>query len=118
MSPAATVGATRTESDTFGPVEIPADWLWGAQRLRLGRTSRKPCPSRRLGLHQADAPPCARSRLRPFPYHFRILAERFFNKLKHFRAVATRYEKHDANYLAIVKLAATRIWLRAYESMT
>jgi transposase len=26
--------------------------------------------------------------------------------------VATRYEKHDANYLAIVKLAAIRIWLR------
>jgi transposase len=45
-------------------------------------------------------------------YRFRNLIERFFNKLKHFRAVATRYEKHDANYLAIVKLAATRIWLR------
>ena len=39
-------------------------------------------------------------------YRFRNLVECFFNKLKHFRAVATRYEKHDANYLAIVKLAA------------
>jgi transposase len=38
-------------------------------------------------------------------YRFRNLVERFFNKLKHFRAVATRFEKHDANYLAIVKLA-------------
>ena len=28
------------------------------------------------------------------------------------RAVATRFEKHDANYLALVKLAATRIWMR------
>jgi transposase len=45
-------------------------------------------------------------------YRFRNLIERFFNKLKHFRAVATRYEKHDANYLALIKLAATRIWLR------
>ena len=106
MSPAATVGATRTESDTFGPVEIPADWLWGAQRLRLGRTSRKPCPSRRLGLHQADAPPCARSRLRPFPYRFRILAERFFNKLKQFRRVATRYDKLARNFLSAVHIAA------------
>jgi transposase len=44
--------------------------------------------------------------------------ERFFNKLKHFRAVATRYEKHASNYLALIKLAATRIWLRAYESVT
>jgi transposase len=45
-------------------------------------------------------------------YRFRNLVECFFSKLKHFRAVATRYEKHDANYLALVKLAAIRIWLR------
>ena len=48
----------------------------------------------------------------PYLYRFRNLVERFFNKLKHFRAVATRYEKHDANYLALVKLAAIRIWFR------
>jgi transposase len=36
----------------------------------------------------------------PYLYRFRNLVERFFNKLKHFRAVATRYEKRDANYLA------------------
>ena len=48
----------------------------------------------------------------PFLYRYRNLVERFFNKLKHFRAVATRYEKHDANYLALVKLAAARIWMR------
>jgi transposase len=47
-----------------------------------------------------------------FLYRYRNLVERFFNKLKHFRAVATRFEKHDANYLALVKLAATRIWMR------
>lgn len=45
-------------------------------------------------------------------YRFRNLVERFFNKLKHFRAVATRFEKHDDNYLALVKLAAARIWMR------
>jgi transposase len=48
----------------------------------------------------------------PFLYRYRNLVERFFNKLKHFRAIATRFEKHDANYLALVKLAATRIWMR------
>jgi transposase len=48
----------------------------------------------------------------PYLYRFRNLIERFFNKLKHFRAVATRFEKHDANYLALVKLAASRIWMR------
>jgi transposase len=45
-------------------------------------------------------------------YRYRNLVERFFNKLKHFRAIATRFEKHDANYLALVKLAASRIWMR------
>jgi transposase len=54
----------------------------------------------------------------PFLYRYRNLVERFFSKLKHYRAIATRYEKHAANYLALVKLAATRIWLRAYESVT
>ena len=44
----------------------------------------------------------------PFLYRYRNLVERFFNKLKHFRAVATRYEKHAANIPALVKLAATR----------
>lgn len=45
-------------------------------------------------------------------YRYRNLVERFFSKLKHSRAVATRFEKHDANYLALVKLAAARIWMR------
>ena len=53
-----------------------------------------------------------------FLYRYRNMVERFFNRLKHFRAVATRYEKHDQNYLALVKLAAARIWMRSYESMT
>jgi transposase len=53
-----------------------------------------------------------------FLYRYRNLVERFFNKLKHFRAIATRFEKHDANYLALVKLAASRIWMRANESVT
>ena len=47
-----------------------------------------------------------------FLYRYRNLVERFFNKIKHFRAIATRYEKHDANYLALAKLAASRIWMR------
>ena len=33
-------------------------------------------------------------------YRKRNLVERFFNKLRHFRAVATRYNKRDDNYLA------------------
>ncbi len=45
-------------------------------------------------------------------YRRRNLVERFFSKLKHFRAIATRYEKHAENYLALIKLAASRIWMR------
>jgi transposase len=54
----------------------------------------------------------------PFLYRYRNLVERFFNKLKHFRAIATRYEKRAENYLALVKLASVRIWLRHNESVT
>jgi transposase len=32
------------------------------------------------------------------------------------RRVATRYDKLAANYLAFIKLASIRIWLRANES--
>jgi transposase len=47
-----------------------------------------------------------------FLYRYRNLVERFFSKLKHFRAISTRYEKHAENYLALVKLASARIWMR------
>ena len=53
-----------------------------------------------------------------FLYRYRNRVERFFNKIKHFRAIATRYEKHDANYIALIKLASVRIWMRSYESVT
>lgn len=50
-------------------------------------------------------------------YRDRNLIERFFNRVKHYRRIATRFERHAANYLAMLKLAASRIWLRVYESM-
>ena len=46
-------------------------------------------------------------------YRSRNLVERFFNKLKHFRAVATRYDKRADNFLASIQLASIRIWIRA-----
>lgn len=51
-------------------------------------------------------------------YRERNRIERFFNKIKHCRRIATRYEKHASNFLAMIKLAAVRLWLRHYESMT
>jgi transposase len=48
----------------------------------------------------------------------RNAVERFFNKRKHFRAVAGRYDKRDDNFLASVQLASIRIWMRSYEVIT
>ena len=52
----------------------------------------------------------------PVLYRQRNRIERFFNRIKHFRRLATRYEKHAANFLAMLKLAAAQLWLRYNES--
>ncbi len=44
-------------------------------------------------------------------YRRRYLVEVFFHHLKRFRAIATRYEKTARNYLSLVQLACTRLWL-------
>ena len=46
-------------------------------------------------------------------YRQRNLVERFFNRLKQLRGIATRYDKNPLNYLAAIKLAAARIWIKA-----
>lgn len=69
-----------------------------------------------MGQHQANAEPKRHPVFSAFLYRYRNLVERFFNKLKQFRAIATRYDKRDDNFLAIVQLGSMRLWLRAYES--
>ena len=54
----------------------------------------------------------------PALYRQRNLVERFFCKLKHFRRIATRFDKLARNFLAAVLLASTRLWTRANESTT
>jgi transposase len=49
-------------------------------------------------------------------YRARNLVERFFNKIKHCRRVATGYDKLAANYLAFAQLASIRLWPRINES--
>ena len=51
-------------------------------------------------------------------YRQRNHVERFFNKLKQFRRIATRYDKLGANYMAFLQLATVRISLRSIESTT
>lgn len=45
-------------------------------------------------------------------YKERNRIERFFNKLKHFRRIATRYEKHSFTFLAMIHIAAALISVR------
>jgi transposase len=44
-------------------------------------------------------------------YKARHLMEKFFCKLKQFRAIATRYDKIARNFLAAIHLGAAVIWL-------
>lgn len=44
-------------------------------------------------------------------YRLRNRVERLINRMKHFRRVATRYEKRAANYLAMLTVVAILLWL-------
>jgi len=44
-------------------------------------------------------------------YNARHLIKNFFQKLKQFLAIATRYDKLAGNFLAGIHLAAAYIWL-------
>jgi transposase len=61
--------------------------------------------------------PSTRSRKAPIPhdaivYKLRNRIERCFNKLKHFRRFATRYDRLALHYLAVIHIAAAMIWMR------
>lgn len=45
-------------------------------------------------------------------YRRRNVVERAFNRLKHWRGLATRYDKHATNYRGAVVLAAILTWTR------
>jgi transposase len=82
-----------------------ADWI----RSACGREG---CMGQHPATMHRTEPIC----FSPYLYGARNLVERFFNKIKHCRRVATRYDKLAANYLAFVQLASIRLWLRANES--
>ena len=55
-----------------------------------------------------------RNQQREYDHHWykdRNLVERFFNKIKQFRRIATRYEKLDRNFMSMLNLVCTIIWL-------
>jgi transposase len=67
--------------------------------------------------HAEAVIPSTRSRSQAIPYDKHIykernLVERFFNKIKHFRRIATRYEKTALSFAAMLFLVGATIWLR------
>jgi transposase len=90
-------------------------------RQRLPNRRRRTFAHRAI---QTNAPGHSAHEIRPsvirrisstFQRHCQWYIERFFSKLKHFRRVATRYDKLAANFLAMVQLASMRLWMRANE---
>ena len=71
---------------------------------------------------EAVIPPLkTRSVQRPYnrrKYKRRNLIERLVNRLKHYRRVATRYEKTARNFLAFVHLASALVTLRVTVNTT
>ena len=64
---------------------------------------------------QAVIPPRKnRTEQRSYDHHLyedRNLVERFFNRLKQFRRIATRYEKLARNFSSMINLVFTYLWL-------
>jgi transposase len=61
--------------------------------------------------------PSARARKTVIPhdeklYRQRNLIERRFNKLNHFRRLATRYDCRACHFLALLHLASSMLWMR------
>ena len=94
---------------------IGADVAFGSFATGPGQQHARPCPlwrRKRKEVRSISGTAC----FSPYLYRARNLVERFFNKIKQCRRVATRYDKLAANYLAFIKLASIQIWRRANEA--
>lgn len=83
------------------PKKLVADKAYGTKSFKASL--------RRRGIQPVI--PRKRNQKRGRPHNARLyrernLVERFFGRLKHFRAVATRYDKRASTYLATVLLAS------------
>lgn len=68
-----------------------------------------------MGAEAVIPPKSNRKEQRDFDKEFykeRHLAECFFNKIKQFRRVFSRFDQLARNYLAFVQFASVMIWLR------
>jgi transposase len=66
------------------------------------------------GIEAVIPPKANRLQQRDYDRHLykdRNLVERFFNRIKQFRRVATRYEKLARNFFAMINLVCAYVWL-------
>ena len=108
LSPGQANDLTRAEPllENFDPEALIGDKAYDADAFIKVLASRRITP----------VIPSHPRRTVPLPCDFalyceRNLVERFFNKLKHYRAIATRYDKLARNFLAGVHLASAVILL-------
>ena len=93
--------------DGFRPNHVLADKAYDSTDIRqriadMGAKAVIPCQSRRKRQVPYDAS----------IYRDRNHIERCFNKLKHFRRIATRYDRKVIHFLAFIHIAAVMLWMR------
>ena len=66
----------------------------------------------RLGQHTAEKQSQRAALLQPHLHRARNMVERFFNKIKQCRRIATRYDK----LVAFFQLGSIRLWLHVNDS--
>lgn len=93
--------------DGLSPNRVLADQAYDSNALRsliadMGAEAVIPCnPTRkRLITYDFEA------------YKVRNTVERCFNKLKHFRRIATRFDSRAAHFPSFLQIAAAIIWMR------
>ena len=93
--------------DGYRPRHVIADKAYDSDALRaLIR-----------GLDAEPVIPCNPTRKRLIPYDFTVYKlrnriERCINKLKHFRRIATRYDRRAVYFLAFIHIACAMLWMR------
>ena len=101
------------------PVRVLADKAYTAKANRdylTGRGIKVTIPEREDQKNNRVRRGSAGGRPRSFDteiYKGRNVVERCFNKLKNWRAIATRYDKTARSYLGGVTLAAALIWIKS-----
>jgi transposase len=93
--------------DGLRPRRVLADKAYDSNALREQIAS--------MGAEAVIPSNASRKHLIPYDfeaYKVRNLIERCFNKLKHFRRIATRYDRRAIHFLSFIQLAAAILWMR------